>query len=579
MLPSTQDRRHQRNSFHVYYVALCKRRGLVPLPGVRAHRERSCLDINGDRVNFDHWGPILNALSLDRSLHFIAIRSKQFGKKLLNDVNTELKAHAVTKSPVIYTRYVLTLLLDAVSECLFKTRTLASIEIEGLPLTKEYIVIITSALKQCPTLQNISFHRSEIGDEGCEVLCSDIKNVPNIVSLDLSHCKVSKMGARAIADLLKYQKIHRMSECWKHTLRYREPDLEAVKGIKRVTLNNNRGVGDDGVLTLLEVIWDDLWLKALDLQDCGLSDRGVRSVLDMLAFNTSLTIVDVQANPGVSDDLVAQVMRMLYHNNISVRPEYHWISTVNPERPKKNLTQMVANRVISQTMSRSNTAKPVKRSATQTLLGRRTSQVARRPATQPAVRQSLPTRPGVPPRKIVSYSKTCLTRGHLSPGKHLRSSHHGVPMHTEQRRLKCQERTSGTPRMVELQEPYPPWYTPPPPSSAGESPQPRPSTCHVEELEKLMKESREERDKVLAERDQVNIERDKMVANLQAEVSRLILERDEALRGQQQLIQFVQQYEVKKKGCVLVEEAMLATLQATFEDLCRAYPFVTTGKK
>ncbi|CAG2060555.1 unnamed protein product [Timema podura] len=230
MLPSTQDRRHQRNSFHVYYVALCKRRGLVPLPGVRAHRERSCLDINGDRVNFDHWGPILNALSLDRSLHFIAIRSKQFGKKLLNDVNTELKAHAVTKSPVIYTRYVLTLLLDA-------------------------------ALKQCPTLQNISFHRSEIGDEGCEVLCSDIKNVPNIVSLDLSHCKVSKMGARAIADLLKYQKIHRMSECWKHTLRYREPDLEAVKGIKRVTLNNNKGVGDDGVLTLLEVIWDDLWLK------------------------------------------------------------------------------------------------------------------------------------------------------------------------------------------------------------------------------------------------------------------------------------------------------------------------------
>nr|CAD7196405.1 unnamed protein product [Timema douglasi] len=129
------------------------------------------------------------------------------------------------------------------------------------------------------------------------------------------------MGARAIADLLKYQKIHRMSECWKHTLRYREPDLEAVKGIKRVTLNNNKGLGDDGVLTLLEVIWDDLWLKALDLQDCGLSDRGVRSILDMLAFNTSLTIVDVQVNPGVSDDLVAQVMRMLYHNNISVRPE------------------------------------------------------------------------------------------------------------------------------------------------------------------------------------------------------------------------------------------------------------------
>nr|CAD7412169.1 unnamed protein product [Timema poppensis] len=58
-----------------------------------------------------------------------------------------------------------------------------------------------------------------------------------------------------------------------------------------------------------------------------------------------------------------------------------------------------------------------------------------------------------------------------------------------------------------------------------------------------------------------------------------MVERDKALRGQQQLLQIVQQYEVNKEGCVLVEEAMLATLQATFEDLCRAYPFVTTGKK
>lgn len=60
---------------------------------------------------------------------------------------------------------------------------------------------------------------------------------------------------------LQYQKIHRYSENWIHTLRYRLPDLDTMAGLRRITLCANPQLGDVGVGKLLEVMCDDLWIK------------------------------------------------------------------------------------------------------------------------------------------------------------------------------------------------------------------------------------------------------------------------------------------------------------------------------
>lgn len=61
--------------------------------------------------------------------------------------------------------------------------------------------------------------------------------------------------------MVQYQKIHRYSENWVHTLRYRLPELDAMAGLRRLTLCGNAGLGDAGAAVLLDVLADDLWIK------------------------------------------------------------------------------------------------------------------------------------------------------------------------------------------------------------------------------------------------------------------------------------------------------------------------------
>ncbi|VDI26759.1 centrosomal protein CEP78, partial [Mytilus galloprovincialis] len=89
----------------------------------------------------------------------------------------------------------------------------------------------------------------------------------------------------------------RHNEAWRDSLRYRRPDLDRMSGIRRITINNNPMLGDQGATYLAEALKDDLWLKALDMQGCGISTTGAKSLLDVLKYNTTVVVLDVRRNP------------------------------------------------------------------------------------------------------------------------------------------------------------------------------------------------------------------------------------------------------------------------------------------
>lgn len=62
-------------NFASCYMELCKQQRLRPLPVICVTLPHS-LDFTTDRVKMDDWGPILNSLSLDRSLKSISIHSR-----------------------------------------------------------------------------------------------------------------------------------------------------------------------------------------------------------------------------------------------------------------------------------------------------------------------------------------------------------------------------------------------------------------------------------------------------------------------------------------------------------------------
>ncbi|GLH02113.1 Protein Cep78 homolog, partial [Gryllus bimaculatus] len=326
MLPTRSERRRNAPFFHQCYADLCKLRNIAPNAGVKARAGKNMLDVCGDRLKMDEWAPIIEALRHDRNLHFIAFRCRYPVKSVLEDVDTEAKARAVTKRPVFLSKFIFHLLMDSLAQCLAESTSVTCIELDGLPLTKEYMFILCKGISANTSLQTISFCNSPIGDEGCKQLCLLVRNMPSVLHLDLSNCDLKPGSAVSLSETLKYQSLQRFAESWKQSLRYREPNIESMPGLRRIILNNNVHLGDEGVNTLTDILKEDFWIRAIDLQNCGVSNMGAWSILETLEINSTLCIVDVRDNRYIDDALLHKIMVKLFHNNANKDAhEYNWI--------------------------------------------------------------------------------------------------------------------------------------------------------------------------------------------------------------------------------------------------------------
>ncbi|XP_069687965.1 centrosomal protein of 78 kDa isoform X2 [Periplaneta americana] len=431
MNPSVKKRKENATTFSLCYEDICRIQNRMPLPLVMVHLKKNILDFNGDRITYEEWGPILNALSLDRSLHFIGIRSIRSAKTAMEDVATEARVKALERVPVLQTRYILMLLMKALRSCMCNTEMLTCIELEGLPVGTEYLKELIKGVTNCKSLQNISFHRSSIGDEGCELLCRAIKDLSNIISVDLSNCGLTDKGAFAVAQVLKYQKIQRCSESWKQVLRYREPDYDSLPGLRRVTLNHNVKIGDQGVLHIIDVMRDDFFLK--DLQNCGVGRTGGEAALDMLKTNVNLAVLDLRANQALNPDLLKAIMIQLHVNNNGIPPEYHWIMVDRSQLSKQPLKPALKTHHNS-------------RSA----INRVASALSKVASTKEDV------------RRVTSATSSTNRSKPFTKTK-------GVPWHVSDRLDRRRERSEaspGTPRTLQYQEPCPPYHSKAPPATS-----------------------------------------------------------------------------------------------------------------
>ncbi|KAF9794025.1 hypothetical protein SFRURICE_015194 [Spodoptera frugiperda] len=261
--------------FHQCYVKCCKLQNLTPLTNVIPSGNGKVLDFCVDRIKYADWPPILNALSCDLSLHSVSIKCRQQ----------------------------------------VKTGNVDTTQINKLAL-------LTNS-----SLQHLHLQRCLIGDAGCLAVCKSIRCLPNILTLDLSGCDLTPLGAGYIAELVKYQKIHRYSENWTHTLRYRLPELDAMAGLRRITLCANPQLGDVGVCKLLDVLADDLWIKALDVQNCGITENTSAAIQQMMTSNKTLVVLDIRNNPDVTSESLSKVRSVLRDNERGMEGKFSWLAS------------------------------------------------------------------------------------------------------------------------------------------------------------------------------------------------------------------------------------------------------------
>lgn len=312
---------HRNRSFHLHYLELCRSKNFSPIPEVKAlnnnshihqnHGHGNTLDFFGDKLKYNDWILLIDALYYDQMLETIAIRLRKCHGQINEQIDTERKVKAFKNRPAIYTKYIFDGIVAAISNCIQFNANLKHLTLESLPLNEKYMVSISKALSCNTSMKTISFSRSTIGDKGCENLCSTVKYLINIERIDVSQCDLTCKGAGFIADMIRFQKIFRYSEGWKKSLRYRDVNADNMPGLRSIVLSDNADLGDQGVKCITEVLKEDDWIKSICMENCGLTDVGANYVLDCLALNKHLVDFSVKKNLNVSKYLVRNILMQL----------------------------------------------------------------------------------------------------------------------------------------------------------------------------------------------------------------------------------------------------------------------------
>ncbi|XP_066195176.1 centrosomal protein of 78 kDa isoform X1 [Sylvia atricapilla] len=339
MIESVKLRRQCMLDFYSHYEHLCELQGSFPLKAVKANGTRDAVDLIVDHIKATDWVPLLNALRHSKTLTSIGIRSlHQYG---LEDSGVErYKTYFRRRIPATLSKDLTGQLCKAVKGCLSISDVLKNLELQGLLLRERDLALLTKGLATASSLESVSLAHCPIGDDGLEAICKSIKNTATIRFVNFTACSLTWRGAEHIANVVKYQALRRHGEAWAKSLRYRRPDLEYMTGLRRITLNCNMLVGDRGASAFADCLGEDLWLKALDLQQCGISNEGARSLLDALQTNTTLVVLDIRKNPLIDHVLMKNIIERVLKNGNSADSEFKWLMSPSSKdalktKPKK----------------------------------------------------------------------------------------------------------------------------------------------------------------------------------------------------------------------------------------------------
>lgn len=344
MIETVRQRQQNANDFKACYENLCALQGSCPLGSVVGNLGEDTLDCNADRVMPQDWKPILDATRINRNLKVIAFRS--YWQERLCAAQTEFPTSSKLyrkKIPAIRSKDVTHNVCRALKDCLCVTENLDVLILQDIPLREKDLTCLSKGISKNKTLNHLSFENCQIGDGGFEAVCSAIRNCPTLVSLNLTGCCLTWRGAEMLAKLIKYQATKKHSVAWQDSLRYRVPDLDRMSGMRRVTLCKNSLLGDRGAELLAEPLKDDLWLKALDLQQCGISNRGALAFQSLLRCNKSLVVLDLRINPLIDRDLVCSITQHVLVNAGRIETEYPWLATHAPLPGRHNKSKKTKN--------------------------------------------------------------------------------------------------------------------------------------------------------------------------------------------------------------------------------------------
>lgn len=342
MIDSVKLRRDCAADFFSHYEYLCALQDSAPLPALRACLRDGVLDFNADRLRAVDWAPLLSSLKVNRDLPLVAIKSSfqpWLGETVLRSGGADTSRVCRNRVPAVRSKDMSLQLCKALKGCLSVSGVLRNLELNGLILRERDLTSLTKGLSKSASLVHLSLANCPIGDGGLEIICQGIKNSVALKTVNFTGCNLTWQGASHMAKILKYQTMRRHEETWAESLRYRRPDLDCMAGLRRITLNCNTLIGDQGASAFADFLSEDLWLRALDLQQCGLTNEGAKALLEALETNRTLVVLDIRKNPLIDHSMMKAVVRKVLQNGRSANSEYQWVTSPSLKEPPKTAKQ------------------------------------------------------------------------------------------------------------------------------------------------------------------------------------------------------------------------------------------------
>ncbi|RZF46591.1 hypothetical protein LSTR_LSTR002923 [Laodelphax striatellus] len=299
MLPSARERIDSKHNFFKSYSLICKLNNAVP----RLKNDHSDhLEFFSDRIRAEDWTWIIKAISCDQSLRTVRILKYNL-----------LKSGVLLRQKAINNIEILSKLITALSKMVSNNKSIESLELQCLSLDTKHISLLTKALKSNNSIRKLGLSHCSIGDEGCNILFKALRYHPIVNEIDLSVCNITEEGADCIAQTIKVQSSFRQAECWEHSLRYRQPNLKANHGIRKINLDGNTDLQDSGFINIMNAIIDDMWILEISCRNCGLSKLAAEKAVEAVQ-KSKLSRLDIRQNLMVDSNYVSIIEKILRPN-------------------------------------------------------------------------------------------------------------------------------------------------------------------------------------------------------------------------------------------------------------------------
>jgi Ran GTPase-activating protein (RanGAP) involved in mRNA processing and transport len=227
-------------------------------------------------------------------------------------------------------------------------KSLLILDVSGCPMGHSGARAISKALKQNTTVERLVLSGNEIGYKGVEAISLAISHNYTLVHLDLSNNGIGDKGARALALTLSGPNRTLQDLCLVNNsigsagardiaaalgtnsglrcLNLRWNGIDAIgssaivsaighrsSGVQSLLLGLNRDIGVNGAQNIAMSLKTNRTLTALDLEDTGLLDLGVRAIALSIAKNDTMQTLWLMTN-SIGDDGASALADTLWTN-------------------------------------------------------------------------------------------------------------------------------------------------------------------------------------------------------------------------------------------------------------------------